>query len=215
MIHAALDVTISAPAIKSIRELEGNHVAIVTIVLRDFLLHVTAHDFCFVGQGVLTERMLGVEGDAECSVDAIVAGEIPRWCLMTAMLTLHEVPAVVGVCAERPTPQVGLQRAASIKRGVGMGVVLSIVEESVDAAIEGCRKLFRDDIPLVVAVDIEKVALVVSIGSAFVRRVSAIQAGLMALAAPSVCLRLIEVSVLSDVFLQVAVGVDAIVALQL
>ena len=55
MIHAALDVTISAPAIKPIREFEGHHVAIVAIVLRDFLLHITAHNFRFVGQGVLAE----------------------------------------------------------------------------------------------------------------------------------------------------------------
>ena len=80
---------------------------------------------------------------------------------MTAMLTLHEVPSVVGVCTERPTPQVGLQRTAAIQRGVGMGVVLSIVKKSVDATIEGCRQLFGDDVPLVVAVDIEEVALVV------------------------------------------------------
>ena len=73
MIHAALDVTIVSPAIKPIRELEGNHVAIVAIVLRDFLLHITAHNFRFVGQGVLAERMLGIEGDAECIADAIVA----------------------------------------------------------------------------------------------------------------------------------------------
>ena len=52
-------------------------------------------------------------------------------------------------------------------------------------------QLFWDNIPLVVAVDIEEVALVVSVD-----------------------LRLIEVSILADVFLQVAVGVDAIVALQ-
>ena len=73
MIHAALDVTISVSAIKPIGELEGHHVAIVTIVLRDFLLHITAHNFRFVGQGVLAERMLGIEGDAECIADAIVA----------------------------------------------------------------------------------------------------------------------------------------------
>ena len=73
MIHVALDVTISAPAIKPIRELEGHHVAIVAIVLRDFLLHITAHNFRFVGQGVLAERMLGIEGDVECIADAIVA----------------------------------------------------------------------------------------------------------------------------------------------
>ena len=96
-----------------------------------------------------------------------------------------------------------------------MGVVLSVVKESVDATIEGCRQLVGDDVPLVVAVDIEEVAFVICIGSAFVRHDSAIQASLMALAAPSVGLRLKEMSVLADVFLQVAVGVDAIVALQL
>ena len=73
MIHAALDVAIVSPAIKSIGELECHHVAIVAIVLRDFLLHITAHDFRFVGQGVLAERMLGIEGYAECIADAIVA----------------------------------------------------------------------------------------------------------------------------------------------
>ena len=73
MIHAALDVTIVSTAIKPIREFEGHHVAIIAIVLRDFLLHITTHNFRFVGQGVLAERMLGIEGDAECIADAIVA----------------------------------------------------------------------------------------------------------------------------------------------
>jgi hypothetical protein len=66
MVHRSLDVTILTPTIQSIGEFEGNHIAIVAIVLRDFFLHVTAYDFRFVGKRMLTEWMLGIEGDAEC-----------------------------------------------------------------------------------------------------------------------------------------------------
>ena len=72
-----------------------------------------------------------------------------------------------------------------------MSIILAKVEETVDAAIEGSCQLVGDDVPLVVTVEIEEVALVVRI-----------------------CLRLIEMAVLADVFLHVAVGVDAVVALQ-
>jgi len=60
MIHDALDVTILTSMIKPIGEFEGDHVAIVAIVLRNFFLHVTTHDFRFVGQRMLAERMLGM-----------------------------------------------------------------------------------------------------------------------------------------------------------
>lgn len=74
MVHSALDVAISASTIQSVGELESNHVAIIAIVLRDFFLHVTAHHFRLVGKRMLAERMLGIEGEAECRADAIVAG---------------------------------------------------------------------------------------------------------------------------------------------
>ena len=102
MVHGALDVTIPSAIVQPIGELEGNHIAIVAIVLGDFFLHIAAHHFRLVGKRMLTERMLGIEGDAECRADAIVTGEIPRGSLMTTMLTLHEVPAVVCVCSECP-----------------------------------------------------------------------------------------------------------------
>ena len=73
-----------------------------------------------------------------------------------------------------------------------MGVVLADVEEAVDAAVDSCREFLRDDVPLVVGVDVEEVALVLG-----------------------VCLRLIEMTVLADVLLHVAMGVEAVIALQL
>ena len=72
-----------------------------------------------------------------------------------------------------------------------MRVILAKVEETIDAAIDGSRQFVWNDVPLIIAVEIEEVALVVCV---------------------SLCL--IELSVLSDVFLHVAVRIDAIVPLQ-
>ena len=44
-----------------------------------------------------------------------------------------------------------------------MGVVLAEVEEAVDAAVDSSREFLRDDVPLVVGVDVEEVALIVGI----------------------------------------------------
>ena len=73
-----------------------------------------------------------------------------------------------------------------------MGIVLAIVKETIDATIDGDRQLFRNDVPLVVAFNIEETALIIRIG-----------------------LCLIEVTILTNIFLQVAVAVDAVLALQL
>ena len=72
-----------------------------------------------------------------------------------------------------------------------MRVILAKVEETIDAAIDGSRQFVWNDVPLIIAVEIEEVALVVCV---------------------SLCL--IELSVLSDVLLHVAVRIDAIVPLQ-
>ena len=71
-----------------------------------------------------------------------------------------------------------------------MGIVLTEIKEAIDAAIDGCRKFLWNDIPLVVAFDIEEVTLVVGIG-----------------------LRLIEMAVLADVLLRIAMGIQTVVAL--
>ena len=63
-------------------------------------------------------------------------------------------------------------------------------EETIDAAIDCCSQLVWYHVPLVVAFNIEEVALVVGIG-----------------------LRLIEVSILSDVLLHIAMGIQTVVAL--
>ena len=65
MVHGSLDVTIPPTTVQSTGEFEGNHVAIVAMVLGDFFLHVTAHHFRLVGKRMLAERMLGIEGDAK------------------------------------------------------------------------------------------------------------------------------------------------------
>ena len=44
-----------------------------------------------------------------------------------------------------------------------MGVVLAEVEKAVDTAIDSSREFLRDDVPLVVGVDVEEVALIVGI----------------------------------------------------
>ena len=46
-----------------------------------------------------------------------------------------------------------------------MGVVLAEVEKAVDTAIDSSREFLRDDVPLVVGVDVEEVALIVGIGA--------------------------------------------------
>ena len=84
--------------------------------------------------------MLGIEGNGEGIVHTIVTGEVPGWSLMATMLTLHEVPAVIGVGPQRPAPQISLQRTTTIERGIGVGIVFAIVKETVDAAIDGCRQ---------------------------------------------------------------------------
>ena len=73
-----------------------------------------------------------------------------------------------------------------------MGVVLPEVDEAIDAAIERGHETVGHDAPLVVAVDMEEAAFVVRIG---------------------LCLE--EVSVLTDVFLHVAMRIAAVIALQL
>ena len=73
-----------------------------------------------------------------------------------------------------------------------MRIILAIVEETIDTAIDGCRQFLWNDVPLVVAFDIEKAALIIRIS-----------------------LRLIKMAVLSDVFFHITMGIQAVVALQL
>ena len=71
-----------------------------------------------------------------------------------------------------------------------MRIVLTKIKETVDAAVNGCRQFLWYNVPLVVAFNIEEVALVVGIG-----------------------LRLIEMSILSDVLLHNTMGIQTVVAL--
>ena len=134
--------------------------------------------------------MLGIEGNGEGIVHLIVTSEVPRWCLMSTMFSLHEVPPVIGVGSKCPATQISLQRTSTIERGIGMCVIFAIIEETVDAAIDGCRQFLRNDVPLVVAFDIEEVTFIIGVG-----------------------LRLIEMAVLTDLLLHVAMGIQTIVAL--
>ena len=71
-----------------------------------------------------------------------------------------------------------------------MRIILTIVEETVDPAIDCCRQFLRYDVPLVVAFDIKEVAFVIRVG-----------------------LRLIEMAVLADILLHIAMGIQTVVAL--
>ena len=73
-----------------------------------------------------------------------------------------------------------------------MGIFITDIEETIDATVDGARQLIWDDVPLVVTLEIEEATLVIRVG-----------------------LCLVEMTVVADVFLQVAMTVDAVVALQL
>ena len=115
MIHRALDVAVRTSTVQAVGDLQCEHVAIVALVLRDILVDISVHDFGLVGEGRLTEGVLGKEGDREGTVDLIGRSEVPCRCLMSAMFALHEVPSVVGVCSEGPLVQIGLQRTSSVE----------------------------------------------------------------------------------------------------
>ena len=134
---------------------------------------------------------------------------------MSTMLALHEVPAIIRVCSQRPSAKIGFDAGTTVECGIGMAIVVREIEEAVDASIEGDGQTLWYSLPAVIALDEEEAAFVIGIGFAFVRHDSAIQAYLMPLAAPSVSLCLIEMSVPAGVFLHVAVGIQSPIALQL
>ena len=70
MVHRALDVTILAPVVESIGQFESQHIdiAVVATVLGDFFLNIAADDLGLVGQRMLAERVLGIEGNRESTV---------------------------------------------------------------------------------------------------------------------------------------------------
>ena len=150
MTHCALNVTILAAVVKAIGLFESQHIAIVTRVLRNLFMNIAAYNLCFACQRMLAERMLCIEGNGDCVVHTIVTGEVPRWCLMTAMFCFHKVPSIVSICTKRPSSQIGLQRTATIERGIGVCIILTEIKETVDAAIDGGSKFLRYDLPLVV-----------------------------------------------------------------
>ena len=101
--------------VQTIGNLQREHVAIVTLMLRDVLADISVHDFRLVGEGMLAERVLGKKGNREGRVDLIRCCEVPCRCLMSTMFALHEVPSIVGVSSKHPLVQIGLQRTASIE----------------------------------------------------------------------------------------------------
>ena len=72
-----------------------------------------------------------------------------------------------------------------------MGVVITDIVKTIDATVDGAREFIWDDVPLVVTLEIEEATLIIRVG-----------------------LRLVEMTVLANVFLQVAMTVDTVVALQ-
>lgn len=116
---------------------------------------------------------------------------MPRRDVEPAVLALHEAPTVVGVGSERPAIEIGLHGTAAVEAREGVAVVLAEVEKAEDASVDGGGEAVGYDFPLVIALDKEKTTFVVGVG-----------------------LRLVEMAVFSDVFFHIAMGVDAVVALQ-
>ena len=71
-----------------------------------------------------------------------------------------------------------------------MTIVVCEVEETVDAAIYGCGEMLRNDFPSVVTLDEEETTFITS-----------------------VCLSLIEMFILTGIFLHITVGIKSPVAL--
>ena len=157
----------------------------------NFLSNITAHDFPLFCERMLTEKMLREKRDGQCLVWTIRSREIPRWHVKSAMFALHKTPTVVGIGSERPPIEIGLHGTAAVETREGVAVVFAEVEKAVDAAVNGGCQFVGDDVPLVVTLNEEKTTFVVGVG-----------------------LRLVEMAVFSDVFFHIAMGVDAVVALQ-
>ena len=191
MVHLTLNVTIFATRGEMPGEVEGQHIAEVTAMLRHFFVDISVENLCLVVERTGIERMLGIEGKSDV-LHLIGSREIPCGRLMPTMFALHEVPTVISISSQRPFSKISLDADTTVEGCVGMAIVICKVEEAVDAAIEGGRKSFRHDLPTVVALDEEKAAFVVGIGLGHV-----------------------EVSVPADVFLHVAVCIYPPVALQL
>ena len=136
MIHGALNVAIFATRRKMPCKAECQHIAEVTTMLRYFLVDIAAKHFRFVGERTGAEGMLGVEGKGDI-LQLIRGCEIPCGCLMSPMLTLHEVPTIIRVCSQRPSAKIDFHAGTTVECCIGMAIVIREVEETVDASIEG------------------------------------------------------------------------------
>ena len=171
--------------------IERQHIAKVTTILWNFLVDITVKNLRFIGERTGAEGMLGVEGKGD--ILQLVRGcEIPCGCLMSPMLTLHEVPTIIRVCGQRPPAKIGFYAGTTVEGRIGMAIVIREVEETVDATIEGDGKMLWYSLPAVITLDEEETTLVAGVG-----------------------LCLIEMSVFAGIFLHVAVGIQPPVALQL
>ena len=72
-----------------------------------------------------------------------------------------------------------------------MGVILAEIKEAIDTALDGGRQFIGNNVPLVVTFYIEETALIICVG-----------------------LRLIEVTVLTNVLLHITVAVNPVITLQ-
>ena len=153
------------------------------------LVDIVAKHLRFVGERTGAEGVLGIEGKGDI-LQLIRGCEIPSGCLMSPMLTLHEVPAIIRVCSQRPSAKIGFYAGTTVECRIGMAIVIREVEETVDASIEGDGQMLWYSLPAGITLDEEEAAFVIGI---------------------SLCL--IEMSVLAGVFLHVAVGIQSPVAL--
>ena len=144
------------------RKIECQHIAEVTAVLRYILVDITAKHLRFVGERTGAEGMLGIERKGDI-LQLIRGCEIPCGCLMSPMLTLHEVPAIIRVCCQRPSAKIGFDAGTTVECRIGMAIVIREVEETVDASIEGDGQTLWYSLPAVIALDEEEAAFVIGI----------------------------------------------------
>ena len=98
MLHRSLDVAVAAAVVEAVGEAEGDHIAEVTLVLNYGLLDIAAEELGLVRPRIAAEGILRKEGNLKTEGCAVGGAEVPGRSLMPAMLALHEVPSVVGIC---------------------------------------------------------------------------------------------------------------------
>ena len=83
MVHGTLNITILTTRRKMPHEIECQHIAEVTTMLRHFFVDISVEYFCLMTERIRAEGMLGVEGKRDVLLHLIRGCEIPCGSLMS------------------------------------------------------------------------------------------------------------------------------------